>query len=404
MGRPIALAGGGLAAHLRADRTVIERTNGAEAVAWDAEGRLLTDQVGRCVLRRGLSGRFLLRERAGAGGRPLDAGEEGEVIERTLRIARDAADRLEGSDAGPEERRELVERLARILSRDAARYAEDARRFNRIWKPIPILPPDRGLALVAQGTEGCSWGRCLFCGLYPDGSFRVKGEEEFARHIRDALSFLGRSALTRNALFFGDGDPFAAPDRLLLPLVDRLLAEMDAAARRGDPVPLTRDLYAFARLSTLAGRDAASLAAYGRRGFRRLYIGVETGDPELYAILRKPGDSGELPRAVRAVHEAGMRVGLIFLAGVGGRRFRASHRAGTIRLLERVEPREGDLVYLSPIVETPGSGYRIWMEEEGIEPLGEDEMEKEARTLMEGIRARSGRAKVAFYPLRSFVY
>jgi len=382
---------------LRPDRTVIERTDGTEAASWDREGRLLSVVTPGRVVRRGISGRFLARPKGGGSGLPLPEGEGKEWIDRALRIAREA-------EGGRGREEEAGARLRLILARDGAAHEEDARRFRTIWKPIPILPPDRILSLVLQGTEGCPWGRCLFCGLYPEGGFRVKGEEEFARHVREALGFLGRSVLTRNSLFLGDGDPLAAPDRRILPLEDRLLAELDRAERRGDPVPVTRDLYAFARISTLAGRRAASLAAHRRRGLRRLYIGVETGDPELYGALRKPGRLEDLPGAIRAMHDAGIDAGLIFLAGAGGRRFLRAHGEGTLRLIESLHLRRRDLIYLSPLVESPRSGHRAWRKREGIEALPEEEIGAEARLLAERIRRRAGGARTAPYPLRSFVY
>lgn len=64
--------------------------------------------------------------------------------------------------------------LARVAQWDVDRLEQERERFYRIYKPVPIMPPDQYLAVVVQVTEGCSYNRCTFCTFYRHRPFRVK--------------------------------------------------------------------------------------------------------------------------------------------------------------------------------------------------------------------------------------
>lgn len=404
MVRTVHLAGGEILVYAHPRFTAIEREE-TEIFRWDLEGRPLSGQFDGVYYRRGISNRIMARGKRERAGRILEGREADEVLRRFRRLAEetDRELRLEGGTPG-ENDDALHDRIPLILSCDGGRLAEEERRFRNVYRPVPILPPDRILSFVIQVTEGCSWNRCSFCGLYPDRTFRVRGSEDLAGHIRGALRLFGRAIVLRNSIFIGDGDPFVLPDEKLLPLIDGLIALLRREEGRGNPMPSSLDLYAFARLLSIAKRGSGAFAPYRERGFRRLYIGLETGDDGLYTILRKPGSLDMVEDSVRTVKEGGLSVGLIFLVGAGGDRIREAHREGTVRLLSSLPLDQSDLVYLSPFRLVEGSDYAAWAEREGIRPLTRREMGEEAVAIVRGIRETGLTAKAAYYPLEHFVY
>jgi radical SAM superfamily enzyme YgiQ (UPF0313 family) len=385
-------------AYVHENLTVVEERELAIA-KWDLEGRPVSAQMDDVYYRRGISHDMMARGRLERAGRILGEEERRAALERMRGIAGGALRTFSRERGGHAS--DLALRLGAILAKDIHALEEEGRRFLRIYRPVPILPPDRTLAFVVQITEGCPWNRCSFCGLYPDRVFRAKEEDEVERHVRDALEFFGRSILLRRSLFLGDGDPFVLPDARLVPLVDRLTAALRSHGAHGAPL---KDLYAFARIASLAARSPRDWEPYRQRGLRRVYIGVETGDPALYEALRKPGSPADLPAGIAAAKDAGIAAGIIFLVGVGGRRFREAHREGTVRLVSSLPLDERDLVYLSPLREVEGSDYALRAAREGWEALGRAEMAAEAAAIARGLHAGGSRAKTAYYPVEHFVY
>ncbi|MFH1679255.1 MAG: radical SAM protein [Candidatus Eisenbacteria bacterium] len=403
MGAIPELERGGFRAYVHQALTTLERA-GVEIARWDLEGRPVGAQFEERYYRRGISHAMMTRGRRERWGRLLDESEKREVLERLRRLADEARDALLRPGGSGEEPEGLGKRLDRINEKRIRDLEDEGRLFLDVYRPVPILPPDRVLSFVVQITEGCPWNRCSFCGLYPDRDFRAKGADELEDHVRGALRLFGRSVLLRRSVFLGDGDPFVLPDGELLPLVDRIRAVFREEEARGGPLPHPRELYAFARMRSLAGRSAGALVPYRERGFRRLYIGVETGDRDLFRVLRKPGPLDALPQAVGALKRAGIAAGLIFLVGVGGDRFREAHREESVRLVSSLPLGSDDIVYLSPFRLVEGSAYARWAADEGIRPLSRSETAEEAIRIAGGFRARGTAAKAAYYPLDQFVY
>ena len=67
---------------------------------------------------------------------------------------------------------------------------------------------------------------------------------------------------------------------------------------------------------------------------------------------------------------------------------------------------ENDLIYLSELVDYPGSTYSRRAAEQGIAPLGVEAIERQTAELRSGIQfpdpAHS--PKISFYDIREFVY
>jgi len=140
------------------------------------------------------------------------------------------------------------------------------------------------------------------------------------------------------------------------------------------------------------------------RGLRRVYVGVESGDDRLLRLLNKPQRAAHAAEVVRALKTAGLSVGVIVMAGVGGDRFSGSHVAASLNLLNALPLDAGDLVYLSAFVEHPYSDYERAAREAGIRPLGPVEIHHQIRRLREGLRFGSRGPRVSRYDIAEFIY
>ena len=368
--------------------------------SWDLAGRpyALVRETG--TYRRGLDGRLLWKREATAAAprlrRRLSA-EEGEpVVEAARREAEAALVILRGSDRPGPEGSAIVDRLRQVVAMDAPALREDAARFLAASGPVGILPPDQYLALVVRVTEGCSWNACTFCRLYRDVPFRWKQPDELAAHLAALRAYFGPALALRRSVFLGDANALCLAHDRLLPLVEAVAREIPGAPH-----------FSFLDAWTGHRRSPAEWRDYAALGLRRVYVGLETGDPALLRWLEKPGSPQDAVDLVGSLHEAGIAAGVIVLLGAGGERFAEGHVARTTEALTAMGLGPDDLVYFSEFADDPGLAYgRHAAGAPDLEPLSPARNAELRRAILAGLRpgdpARPPRSST--YDIREFVY
>lgn len=356
-------------------------------LSFDREGRLLTYVRGEHLFKRALDSRLYQRRRQeGQRWRLLPDGERRAVFAEAYALAEETA---AAPDAGVELRARLE---AEALAWTVERLLAEEERCRRAYpQPVSILPPDRYLSIVLQATQGCTWNRCTFCSFYQGRPFHAAGPEEFRDHIAAVRDLLGRDAARRRSLFLADGNALALGNRRLLPLL-----EVAREAFPGEAVAGFVDVYSGGRHDPTDWRELAG------RGLVQVHVGMETGLDELLRWVDKPGSRAELAGFVGELKAASVAVSLIVMVGLGGRGFRDRHREATLSALLAMPLDGGDLIYLSPFVEQPGSAYAVRREQEGLEAMTAGEIEAEAgifARVLRGKGLRTGR-----YDIRELVY
>jgi radical SAM superfamily enzyme YgiQ (UPF0313 family) len=245
-------------------------------------------------------------------------------------------------------------------------------------------------------TEGCSWNACTFCSLYRDVPFRWKRPDELEAHLAALSEYFGPSIGLRRSVFLGDANALCLAHDRLLPLVEAVAARFPGAP-----------LYSFLDAWTGQRRTAAEWRDYAGLGLRRVYVGLETGDPGLLAWLEKPGSSQDAVDLVGALHEAGIGAGVIVLLGAGGERFSAAHAARTAETLTAMRLGPDDLVYFSEYVYDPGLEYgRRATGAPGLQPLTPERNGELRRDIVSAFRAEDPARppRAVTYDIREFVY
>jgi radical SAM superfamily enzyme YgiQ (UPF0313 family) len=427
-GRPATLLLGEASTVLSAGDTVVS--------SWDLAGRpyALVRESG--TYRRGLDGGLLCKREATAESprvrRRLSAEEGAAVVEAARREAEQALTALSsrgapsdtGSRRSPEPgavadtrsgsaaaragksfgtgqtdvpgHGEAVDRLRQVVAMDRDALRDDAVRFLAASGPVGILPPDQYLALVVRATEGCSWNACTFCSLYRDVPFRWKRPDKLAAHMAALRDYFGRSIALRRSVFLGDANALCLTHERLLPLLEAVSREFAGAP-----------LFSFVDAWTGQRKSVADWRAYAALGLKRVYVGLETGDPDLLAWLGKPGSPRDAVDLVRALHEAGVAAGLIVLLGAGGERFAPAHAARTADTLNAMRLGPSDLLYFSEYVDEPGLAYGVrGAGAADLLPLSPERNAQVRRSILAQVRpadpARPPRS--ASYDMREFIY
>ncbi len=379
--------------------------------SFDREGRLLTAHFGEGFYKRGLDDTLLRTNRAPGGEKrfvTVSAAERSAVVRRTQESIGFVLANLP-DDAPPE----VSERLRLAAARDESFYASERRSFERLYKPVGILPPDQYRSLVLQATEGCHYNQCTFCRFYEDVPFRIKPPDEFRAHIDDVIRFIGRGIALRSSLFLADANALVHTRRKLIPLfqvvndrfqIPKYPLSGEALRRWKHTRPFgMAGIYSFIDAFTGKKKSQEELAELAELGLRRMYIGMESGHEPLLKFMEKPSMPGDVLELVGTARAAGVQVAVIVMAGIGGRRYAEGHFRDSVDTINRLGLSGGDLVYISEFVDTPGSEYSRRATESGIEPLTVEETVEQARRLRNALRLEPG-VGVARYDVREFVY
>jgi radical SAM superfamily enzyme YgiQ (UPF0313 family) len=266
---------------------------------------------------------------------------------------------------------------------DLRPHVERLRKLS--FKVGTYRPPSEGgsASLLLRVTENCAWNRCTFCEMYKQHRFGYRSLEEIKADIdavqamcaelAAASSKLGMEGkVTRelaaaliaqapdlvenpsfvtafNWLLSGGRTAFLQDaDSMMLPPQE--LAEAVAYLRQA--LPSLARVTTYARSKTLARRTPAHLRAVREAGLDRLHIGLETGDDELLALVRKGVTSVEHIEGGRKAIAAGFQVSAYWMPDLGGRERRRRHAENTARVLSAINPH---YIRSRPLVPRPGT-------------------------------------------------
>jgi radical SAM superfamily enzyme YgiQ (UPF0313 family) len=370
------------------DRAITVSRDDEFVVAWDSGGRLYSVVEGEATYRRGLNGRVLVKRRVNGVRQHEWASDEhaAAIVDRGAALARE----LLQAGALAHDVVVALEKVARFDSRVAA---DDAIRFDRVYRPIGILPPDEYLALVLQATEGCSFRSCTFCQFHRE-PYRVKSVRQFEDHVAAVREYLGDSLRLRDrTVFLGSANALAVPMPGLVPIVDVLAREFPG-----------RPVHAFLDGFTGVMKSADDYAALAARGLRRVYIGLESGHDPLLALVGKPSTSEQVVETVQVIKSCGVKVGVIAMVGLGGDRFADAHMMETAEAINAMHLGAGDLVYFSDLVDLPGSPYLKAAGDAGIRGLDAGERLAQRQAIRSRLAFARPAPQMATYDIREFVY
>lgn len=399
--------------NLRPEATTLMLGND-HVLSFDGEGRLITAYRGGHLFKRGLDQRVLEKWRPWAIGRPehirrdLAEGEKRRLVGDVLATLGQVLGALP-ADAPPEARAQLE----RAATWDEPAYAEDRRRFQTVYKPVPILPPDQYLAMVLQATEGCHYNHCSFCHFYRDRPFHVKGDAELRAHIEAVRGFLGAGARLRRTIFLADANALVLPERRLAGVFEAIGQAFELAPAKLSGAALSRwkaehpqgiaGIYSFLDAFTGKRKTEDEFEYMAARGLRRVYIGMESGHAPLLAFLRKPSMPDDVRAVVRAARAAGVHVGVIVLLGIGGDRYAQGHVDDTVAVVNSLGLNSRDIVYFSEFVDEPGTEYGADAASAGIRALTGAQVRAQAAAIRAGLRFEQP-PKIATYDIREFIY
>jgi radical SAM superfamily enzyme YgiQ (UPF0313 family) len=192
------------------------------------------------------------------------------------------------------------------------------------YEGMVIRPPSEADSILLQVTVGCSHNKCSFCGTYKEKRFRIKKDE---RILKDIL-FASRYCRRQDRVFLMDGDALIIPQKRLVWILERIREHLPGVRRIG--------LYANAKSIKL--KTDEELRQLKELGLGIVYLGVETGHPELLKKICKGTSRENLILQGMRIKKAGIRLSVTVLLGIAGRDLSRDHARETGSLLTEMEP------------------------------------------------------------------
>ncbi len=185
-------------------------------------------------------------------------------------------------------------------------------------------PPSEGNSLILQVTLGCSWNRCAFCEMYTSKKFHARPEQEVFTEITQAATTIPDV----RKIFLADGNAMVLSTERLGRILDHIHTSFP---------PLQR-ISAYALPRDIISKTPQELATLQQRGLKLLYVGVETGDDELLKKIDKGETYESTVTALRKARQAGIKLSVMVLTGLGGKSLSHQHAINSARLVNEVQP------------------------------------------------------------------
>ncbi|MCX7761321.1 MAG: radical SAM protein [Candidatus Kryptonium sp.] len=371
---------------------------------FDAEGRFMGGFFDGISYRRGLDNRLMKKffDKDGFKVKVFaDKVEKRKVIEDVIQ----RVNKIRSGLSECERMDEILERIDGILRWNFDELEKDGVRFLTVYKPISILPPDQYFSLVIQIAEGCSWNRCTFCSFYQDRKFRVKSPDELVGHIVKIKEFFGKSIGLRKSIFLGDANALVIPQKRLVELIKIVHDEFPIGQFKKEHGYVFDGIYSFLDIFGAERKSYDEYIELKELLVKRIYIGLETGDETLFKYLNKPGSPSECIDVVSTIKKAGINVGIIILAGAGGKKFYNQHVKNTVETIVKMPIGNGDIIYLSPLVLDEADEYVKIMAEIGSEMLNKFEISSQIQEIKEGLKGLNKiGVRVTLYDIQEFIY
>jgi len=187
-------------------------------------------------------------------------------------------------------------------------------------------PPSEWKSLILQVTNGCSWNKCTFCDMYTNDKKKFKPKK--IDLIEQEIISIAQSGLATGRVFLADGDAMMLPfNRLkeILLLIKKYLPQVTRVSS-----------YCLPR--NLTNKTTEQLSELRELGLKLLYIGCESGDDQVLALIEKGETYQSSLIALTKIKQAGIKSSVMILNGLGGPELSKQHALNSAKLMNEAQP------------------------------------------------------------------
>ena len=194
-------------------------------------------------------------------------------------------------------------------------------------------PPSEWKSLILQVTNGCSYNKCTFCDMYTSENKKFKPKK--IEQIEAEIIQVAKSGITTRRVFLAGGDAMMLPFKRLKEILELIKLHLPQVGRVSS--------YCLPR--NLTNKTVEQLAELQSLGLKLMYIGCESGDDEVLALIEKGETYQSSLIALTKIKQAGMKSSVMILNGLGGPELSRQHAINSAKLMNEAQPN-----YLSTLV------------------------------------------------------
>lgn len=234
-------------------------------------------------------------------------------------------------------------------------------------------PPVEHDSLLLQVTVGCAHNRCTFCSMYRDVGFQTETIDQIEKDLKEART------LYRNVkrVFLLNGDAFV--------LSYNRLKEISAKIIEYFPEIETITMYSSVH-NIMDKTDEELILLKEKHRINDLYVGLETGNPETLANIKKGHNIDEAVRELTRLDKAGISYVSLFMLGIAGKNKGSINAKDTSDLINIINPKA---IWFGTLAVYPGSPLAQEMSEGEFKPATELEILNEEKEIINLIDKKS---------------
>ncbi|MCR4725550.1 MAG: radical SAM protein [Clostridia bacterium] len=192
------------------------------------------------------------------------------------------------------------------------------------YEGMVYRPPSEAYSLILQVTIGCSHNKCRFCSMYKDKKFHIRQLEAILADLQECRAYYGRV----RRIFLADGDALCLSNTKLLAILNAIR----------DLFPECERVGIYGRATDILRKTPEELKALKEAGIGIVYVGAESGDPEVLARMCKNATREQLIEGVRRAEDAGIAASVTFISGLGGRERWKEHAVASATMISEMRP------------------------------------------------------------------
>ncbi|MHA1371240.1 MAG: radical SAM protein, partial [Promethearchaeota archaeon] len=232
--------------------------------------------------------------------------------------------------------------------------------------------PVEARSIFIAVTEGCTWGRCRFCGVYSGiktiQEYRVRPWESIKKDIDLGLAYHGTHV---KSVFLAGGNALSAPTELLLKTLRHLNEKFQKLER----------ISSYAKNHDILRKKRNELVNLACNGLSIVYMGLESGSDNVLKYMNKGTTAKGMIRATKKLKGTGIKLSVYVILGLGGNLFQ-DHAIETAKVITAMKP---DVIRFRTLNFIPNAPlYQDWMNGKFI-PLRPAEILEEEAFILENI-------------------
>ncbi len=194
---------------------------------------------------------------------------------------------------------------------------------------IVIRPPVEAYSVLIPVTGGCSWNKCRFCGTYK-GVYGVT-QDYAIRSLEDVKKDIDKFAKNNYhgfPVFLAGGNPSSAPTDFLIEIIKYVRVKLRNVPR----------VSCYAKSLDILRKTDEELKSLANAGLDIVYMGLESGSDTILRIMKKGTNAESMIKAGKKILNAGIKISLYIILGLGSHKYSEEHVKETARVLTEINP------------------------------------------------------------------